>query len=119
MAQLLKKLKAGTLVETLVAITLISLTTGFAMVIFLMVSSPGSSIGPLMQAQQRSAEMLDTINPLHLGDPSRRFFEVNTTNLTYIKTVSEKSNDLYEVHIEVKDNNDKVIYTRKRLMYGK
>lgn len=117
MAILLKKVKGTTLVETLVAMTIISLVTGFSMVIFLMVSSPGSSIGPLLQAQQTSAEMLDTLNPNHLkvnkvGTP------IQVGNLWYNKTIFRRETNLFQVQIEVMDNNEKSIYVRKKLVYA-
>ncbi len=116
MGILLKKIKATTLVETLVAMTIITLVTCFSMVIFLMVSAPASSIGPLLQAQQTSAEMMDTINPNHIkvknvGAP------IQVGNLWYSKTINKRETELFQVQIEVSDNNEKSIYTRKRLIY--
>ena len=117
MAALLKKIPATTLVETLVAMTIITLVTGFSMVIFLMVSAPDSSVGPLLQAQQTSSEMMDTLNPNHIRVKNTGS-SIQVGNLWYAKKVSRRDRDLFQVEIEVMDNNEKSIYTRKRLIYA-
>lgn len=118
MAVLLKKISGSTLVETLVAMTIITLVTGFSMVIFLAVYAPGSSIGPLLKAQQISAEIMDTINTEQLQINPSAYSLVQKENLWFEKSISQRDQELFEVVVEVRDNNDKPIYTRKRLMYA-
>lgn len=117
MAAILKKIKATTLVETLVAMTIITLVTGFSMVIFLMVSSPGSSMRPLLMAQQYSGEMMDSLNANQPLSRSQNL-SLNKANLLFERNIVRVADDLVEVQIEVRDNSGKPLYKRKRIFYA-
>ena len=114
---LLKKIKASTLVETMVAMTIISLVTGFSMVIFLQVSAPGSAVQPLLSAQQISGEMMDTLNVNWLKSEILKK-EINHGNLNYITSTEKIKPSLIKVEIEVTDVGGKIIYSRKRLIHA-
>lgn len=107
------RIKAGTLVETIVAATIISLVTGMGMSVFLLVSSPSSSTQSLLDAQQKSGEMLDTLSGFNLK--STEGFEFRENGLNYLGEIKALSEDLYSVELNVMDPKDRVIYCRNRL----
>ena len=115
MVELSGKLKASTLVETLVAMSILSIVAALAISIFLAVSSPMSSSSKLMNAQQKSAEIMDTIGPLYLTMNSTDDFTL--INLNYRVNVSDYSQSIKKVEVEVSDNEDRTLYTRRRLFY--
>ncbi|MGB0177135.1 MAG: hypothetical protein ACPF9D_08210 [Owenweeksia sp.] len=117
MAILLKKIKATTLVETLVAMTILSLVSGMAMVIFMQVSAPASSVTYLMEAQQRSAEMMDTLSSDYLYGKSGIIIDLETDKLYYEGEILEYADELFQVQLNVLDNNGRQVYQRRRLYY--
>lgn len=115
MAVMRKKLKGATLVETQVAMTIITLAAGFAVSIFLMLSRPFLSTGSLTEAQQRSAEIMDTSTfILENGFYGR---EINIGHLNYRVSSFDYALNLREITIEVVDIENKMLYSRKRLFY--
>ena len=117
MGTLLKKIKATTLVETLVAMTVLSLVSGMAMVIFMQVSAPSSSVTYLIEAQQRSAEMLDTLSSDYLKSRSGALIDLETDKLYYEGYVAEYGDEVVQVELNVLDNNGRQVYQRRRLYY--
>lgn len=107
------KIKAGTLVETIVAATIISLVTGMGMSVFLLVSSPSSSTQSLFDAQQKSGEILDTLSGFSLKNLED--FESQENGLIYYGEINSLSEDLYRVEMSVRDPKERVIYSRNRL----
>lgn len=117
MGCLLNKIRATTLVETLVAMTLLSLVSGLAMIIFMQISAPASSTGFLLAAQQRSAEMLDTLQPGYLERQQDVFIEISAGPLYYQGRIDAYTDEVVQVEMNVTDNNNRQIYQRRRLYY--
>lgn len=115
MALVLKKIKATTLVETLVSMTIISLVAGMAMLIFWQVSSPGSSIRELLLAQQKSGELVDELIREN-GVYERTLLY---SNLSFEQRLVDLGDNLKQVEIDVFDNQGKRVYHRKRVFYAK
>lgn len=111
----LKKIKSATLVETIVAMSILSVVSGMAIMVFLMVSKPSSSSGSMILAQQKSAEILDTIQNgfVKRGLP----FSWEVHNLQLETSITDYAENIREVEVEVKDNEQRLIYTRRRLYY--
>jgi len=109
------KIKATTLVETLVALTIISLVAGFAVSIFLKLSRPSNSPVSLLMAQQRTAEIMDTSRAIYRNE----FFgyQFQSDNLFYTLTPVEYDGSLRHINIEVTDNSGHLVYERNRLIY--
>ncbi len=118
MAKILVKLRSSTLVETLVAMTIVSLVSGFSMMIFMATNTPSSSMETLLKAQQISSEMADSTNQNYFNLLSGLALQVESENLNLIRSVVHKNESLFELKIEVTDNKDRLIYTRKRLIYA-
>ena len=117
MAALVKKIKATTLVETLVAMTVLSLVSGMAMIIFMQVSAPSSSVVYLMEAQQRSAEVMDTLSGDYLRGRQGIILEWDTDKLHYKGSLSEYARQVVQVELNVLDNRGRQVYQRRRLYY--
>ncbi len=115
MDPLKNSLKAATLVETLVALTIISLVAGFADSIFLRLSRPSNTASSLLMAQQYTAEILDTSRSLYRED----FYglQFKRSNLNYTLVTSPYGEDLRMVDIRVRDNSGFEVYQRRRLIY--
>lgn len=111
----MRGLKGSTLVEVLVAMTIISLVAGLSMVIFFQVSRPASSMRSLLEAQQHTSEILDTIST----DWMRRHKEFWITNeATETRLWMEPlQRDMQRLTLEVLDNQKRVIYQRSRCYY--
>lgn len=109
------KIKAATLVETIVALTILSLVSGFAIVIFLNVSGPGSSIEAMVRAQQKTAEIMDSLE-INARIPEV-YIDLQQENLYYEGYAEEYEPGIWQMHLTVKDNEQRTIYTRKRLFY--
>ncbi len=107
------KLKASSLVETIVAATIITLVTGLGMSIFVMVSSPASSSRSLLTAQQKSGEILDTISPESIRKLEN--IEYYQNGLEYFVEIEELSLDLFNLSLEVQDTKGRIFYTRNRI----
>lgn len=107
------KVNAGTLIETIVAATLISLATGLGLSIFLLVSSPASSTQFLLNAQEKSGEILDTLSDYTLKNKKKIYWDESGLNFT--GKVIKLADDLYSVEMNVKDRKHRLIYNRKRL----
>ena len=111
----MKKLRGSTLVEVLVAMTIISLVAGLSMVIFFQVSGPASSVDSLLKAQQHTSEILDTVGT----DWMRRHKEYWITNKateTHL-WIEPLQRDMQRLTLEVLDNQKRVIYQRSRCYY--
>tara|TARA_R110002072_G_scaffold202476_1_gene360347 strand:- start:2129 stop:2482 length:354 start_codon:yes stop_codon:yes gene_type:complete len=108
-----KKVKASSLVETIVAATIISLVTGMGMSVFLLVSSPSSSTQSLLDAQEISAEILDTISSISLK--KHEYFEYKEKGLAFEGEIKSLSEDLYSVEILALNPKGRRVYTRNRL----
>lgn len=117
MAVMVKKIKATTLVETLVAMTVLSLVSGMAMVIFIQVSSPASSVVYLMEAQQHSAEVMDTLSGDYLKGKRGIVLEWETDKLYYQGELLEYGDEVVQVELNVMDNRGRQVYQRRRLYY--
>ena len=117
MATLVKKIKATTLVETLVAMTVLSLVSGMAMIIFIQASAPASSVVYLMEAQQRSAEVMDTLSGGYLEGKRGRVLEWETDKLYYEGELLEYAEEVVQVELNVLDNRGRQVYQRRRLYY--
>jgi hypothetical protein len=109
------KLKATTLVETIVAITILSLVSALAIMIFLMVSKPSSNSGSLLLAQQKSREVFNEMDNTTLQEALP--IEWKLQNLNFYVSFSDYAEQLREVEIEVKDNEERTIYVRKQVFY--
>ncbi len=117
MVTLLKKIRATTLVETLVSMTVLSLVSGMAMIIFMQVSAPASSVTHLAEAQQRSAEIMDTLKAQSLHNRLGIWLGLETERLYFEGEVTEYAPELVEVQLNVLDNKGRQIYQRRRLYY--
>lgn len=109
------KIKGSTLVEVLVAMTIISLVAGLSMVIFFQVSGPSSSIRSLVFAQQKTSEVMDTVSSGWIGKQSEKWIEFQEFDLKLSTRWIEKN--LSELTIEAVDNHERTIYQRNRIFY--
>lgn len=110
-----RKIKGSTLVEVLVAMTIISLVAGLSMIIFFQVSGPSSSIRSLVFAQQKTSEVMDTVSPKWILQHSDKWLEFQEFDLKLTTRWMEKS--LNELTIEAVDNHERTIYQRNRIFY--
>lgn len=111
-----KKIMSSTLVEVLVAMTIISLVAGLSMVIFLQVSGPSSSIRSLVLAQQKTSEVMDTVSPGWILKRTEKWIEFQEFDLKF--TVRMVGKNLSELTVEAVDNQERTIYQRNRVFYA-
>lgn len=109
------KLKSSTLVETLVAVTVLSIVAALSIGVFLAISTPGSSSGSMMMAQQKSSEMLDTISSYSLTQNDE--ISISIENLNYRVSFADYQTNVKKAEVEVLDNRGRLVYTRQRLYY--
>lgn len=110
-----KKITSSTLVEVLVAMTIISLVAGLSMVIFFQVSGPSSSIRSLVYAQQKTSEVMDTVSPDWILKRTEKWIEFQEFDLKL--TAQMVGENLSELTVEAVDNHERTIYQRNRLFY--
>lgn len=111
----MKRLKGSTLVEVLVAMTIISLVAGLSMIIFFQVSGPASSVGSLLEAQQHTSEILDTVSAGWMRNHEEYWITSDATE-THL-WMEPLQRDMQRLTLEVLDNQKRVIYQRSRCYY--
>lgn len=110
-----RKIKGSTLVEVLVAMTIISLVAGLSMVIFFQVSGPSSSIRSLVFAQQKTSEIMDTVSQKWMMTHPEKWIEFQEFDIKL--TTRWVESNLNELSIEAVDNHERIIYQRSRIFY--
>lgn len=110
----LVKLPSSTLVESLVSMTLISLSLGLAIIIFIQVSKPSSSIQKLSKAQQKCNEIFQA----YRQNPKRNeeLIEFESFNIEITKTILDKG--IFRLELEAKQEiKDSAFYRRSQLIF--
>ncbi len=112
----MKKVRASTLVETLVAAAILSIVAGLGIMIFLRLSTPSSNGAALLEAQQ-TTYALSIPSPFSPELPENR--EVAKGPLFYESSWAHRGEALNEQTLTVTDASGNIVYTRKRLYYAR
>ena len=112
------KIKASSLVESIIAMVIISIVMGYAMMIWLQVSKPEVSSEVLLLAQARCDIIFEKYVDMHYGE-NMAAMEMEFNQLHYVISESRMENDLIAVNISVSANENRIFYERQRLFYVK
>lgn len=115
MAQLSKKIKGFTLMETLVAGIIVSIISGLAMMTYLNLANVIESTEDILISEKATLE-LDSLSNIQGG------FDISYTWGDVYQIVGNKisydgTDDLYQLTVEVQDSTGYLITSKRKLVY--
>jgi len=109
------KLKAFTLMETLVAGIIISIISGLAMMTYLNIAHTIDSTEDLLVSKKMTSTF-DSLSNI-TGVFETRYLWDNTYQVIGSKTEYDDSKDLYQLMVEIQDTTGNLMSRRRKLIY--